>query len=125
MHTKSIFFIMCFATLVAPSTTWAAEVTVENVKIHCHARDICDFDVTLLHADSGWEHYANRFEILSPTGKVLGTRILHHPHVNEQPFTRSLTGIKIPKELNSVQVRGHDKVHGNGKAITVQLPERP
>lgn len=116
---------MCFATLIAPGTTWAAEVTVENVKIHCHTRNICDFDVTLLHADSGWEHYANRFEILSPTGKVLGTRILHHPHANEQPFTRSLIGVKIPEELSTVQVRGHDSVHGNGKAITIQLPERP
>ncbi len=41
------------------------------------------FDVTIQHKDTGWEHYADKFEILDEKGKVLGTRILYHPHVNE------------------------------------------
>jgi len=55
------------------------------------------FDVTIAHPDSGWEHYADAFEILDGDGNVLGTRTLAHPHVDEQPFTRSLLGVVIPQ----------------------------
>ncbi len=48
--------------------------------------------------------------------------MLAHPHVNEQPFTRGVSGIVIPDGLESVLVRGHDKVHGDGEAIEVELP---
>ncbi len=81
-----------------------------------------EVSVKASHADSGWEHYADRFEILSPDEKVLGTRVLHHPHVDEQPFTRSLQGLKVPPELKTVLVRGHDNVHGEGEVKTVDLP---
>lgn len=80
------------------------------------------FDVTLRHADTGWEHYADRFEILTPEGEVLGTRVLAHPHVNEQPFTRSLAGVEIPKDLETVLIRGHDSVHGDSDPIELTLP---
>jgi len=43
---------------------------------------------TVRHADSGWKHYADAIEISTPEGVVLLTRVLAHPHVNEQPFTR-------------------------------------
>jgi len=81
------------------------------------------FSVTLRHADTGWDHYADRWQVLGPGGKVLGTRVLAHPHVNEQPFTRSLSGVKIPAGVKRVQVRAHDKVHGDGKKLfPVDLP---
>ena len=51
--------------------------------------------VTLEHADTGWDHYANRWDVLDENGELLGSRTLHHPHVNEQPFTRSLS-LTIP-----------------------------
>ncbi len=103
-------------------TANAGEVSVTAVKVNCNAQRICDFAVTLSHADSGWEHYADRFEILSPDENLLGTRVLHHPHVDEQPFTRSLQGVKVPPELQTVWVRGHDNVHGAGKVKIVDLP---
>lgn len=82
-----------------------------------------DVDVTLKHADTGWDHYANRWEIIGPDGKVLATRVLAHPHVNEQPFTRSLSNVKIPGEFTWVKVRGHDLVHGyGGREVTVSVP---
>ena len=37
--------------------------------------------------------------VCTPDGKVLGYRKLHHPHENEQPFTRSLSGVEIPDEV--------------------------
>ena len=72
------------------------------------------FSVTVRHADAGWDHYADKWEVLTPDGKVIETRVLAHPHDNEQPFTRSLGGVRIPAGLAKVRVRAHDKVHGYG-----------
>lgn len=52
--------------------------------------------VTILHGDTGWDHYADGWRIEDADGQVLGTRILAHPHVNEQPFTRSLQISDLP-----------------------------
>ncbi len=83
------------------------------------------FSATIAHADTGWKHYADKFEVLAPDGKVLGTRILYHPHVDEQPFTRSLGGVQIPAGIAEVIVRASDNVHKAGKVtFTVKLPPR-
>lgn len=79
------------------------------------------FDVTVAHADEGWDHYADAFEILSVDGEVLGVRTLFHPHVEEQPFTRSLTGVEIPAGTERVMIRANDSVHGYGEAIEFEL----
>jgi len=82
-----------------------------------------DLDVTLRHEDTGWDHYANRWEVLAPDGRVLATRVLVHPHVHEQPFTRSLSAVRIPAEYTWVRVRGHDLVHGyGGREVTLSVP---
>ena len=72
------------------------------------------FSVTVRHADAGWDHYADKWEVVTPDGKVIDTRVLAHPHDNEQPFTRSLGGVRIPAGLATVRVRAHDKVHDYG-----------
>lgn len=80
---------------------------------------------TIRHADTGWDHYADRFDVLAPDGTVLGTRVLHYPHVDEQPFTRSLNAVTVPDGIAEVVVRAHDSVHGLGGAtVTVRLPDR-
>jgi hypothetical protein len=59
--------------------------------------------------------------VISP---VLGTRVLAHPHEDEQPFTREQSGIKIPADTKQVIVRAHDKVEGfGGKEVIVNLPD--
>lgn len=73
------------------------------------------FNVTLKHADTGWEHYADAWRVVTKDGKELGTRTLFHPHVDEQPFTRSLRDVKIPSDASEVFVEAHDKVHGWSK----------
>jgi len=90
-----------------------------DVKANCSASRVCTFNVTLNHQDTGWKHYANKWEIYTPDGKLLARRTLYHPHVNEQPFTRSLSGVKIPKGLNKVIVKGHDLVHGYSDDVFV------
>lgn len=81
------------------------------------------FSVEVSHADEGWKHYANSFQILTMDGTVLGTRVLAHPHVNEQPFIRSLGGISIPQGTKKVRVRAGDLEHGyGGKEVILTLP---
>lgn len=122
MPNKSSFLLALSCMLSSMNAPLSAgEVDVVDAKAQCSGS--CRFDVTLLHADSGWDHYANRWEVLAPDGTVLGTRVLHHPHVREQPFTRSLGGISIPAEISEVRIRAYDSMHGNGgREITITLP---
>jgi len=68
--------------------------------------------VTLLHDDTGWDDYADGWEVFDMEGNSLGFRKLHHPHVNEQPFTRSLGNVTPPDGATQVQVRARDTVTG-------------
>ncbi len=80
------------------------------------------FFVSVLHTDSGWEHYADGFEILSVSGEIIAKRILAHPHVDEQPVTRDLRGVSIPDGVTHIDVRAHDTVHGFGPKVRVPVP---
>lgn len=106
--------LFAFAMATSITATSAGEVDVTNVKVRKTAANTYRFDVTLKHADTGWDHYANKWEVVAPDGTVLGTRVLAHPHVNEQPFTRSLGGVKIADGISQVTIRGGDSVHGLG-----------
>jgi hypothetical protein len=102
----------------------AGEADVVDVRFSETSNGVYRFDVTVRHADTGWDHYADAFEVLAPDGEVLGTRTLLHPHENEQPFTRSLTGVAIPAGIEAVTVRAHDSIDGYGGAeLTVTLSE--
>ena len=79
------------------------------------------FSVTLRHGDTGWDDYADGWRVVTGAGEILGTRTLYHPHVNEQPFTRSLGGVKIPVGTKTVIIRPRDSVHGTGKDYEVTL----
>ena len=87
------------------------------------------FHVTVEHPDTGWEDYADGWDVLTPDGTVLKpdpeepfTRLLLHPHVGEQPFTRSQSGIVIPEGVTQVRVRAHDLVDGyGGREVIVDL----
>lgn len=101
----------------------AGEADVLDVQVRKTGADTFAFAVTVRHGDTGWEHYADRWDVLAPDGTVLGTRVLLHPHVDEQPFTRSQSGIRIPAEIDAVTVRAHDSVDGlGGLEITVNVP---
>ncbi|MGR3717255.1 MAG: hypothetical protein ACU0B1_10970 [Thermohalobaculum sp.] len=82
------------------------------------------FDVTVRHGDTGWENYADAWRVVGPGGTVYGTRVLVHPHVNEQPFTRSLSGVAIPEGVTTVTVEAHDSVHEWGGAVVEVVPPR-
>lgn len=108
----------------------AANADVEFVRA-IHSGDTWTFHVTVRHPDSGWEDYADGWDVVLPDGTVLKnnpddpfTRLLLHPHETEQPFTRSQSGIVIPDGVTQVTVRAHDLVDGYGGAtVTVDLTQ--
>jgi len=113
--------ITLIATLTA-SVSLASDVEIVNVQA-TESSGAWRFEVTLRHADTGWEHYADGWEVLAPNGFSLGLRVLAHPHVNEQPFTRSLSGVVIPEGITKVTIRARDNVDGwTAETFTVELP---
>ena len=110
--------------MIISPTLFAGKADVVDVKVSCSA-DSCNFNVTVKHADSGWEHYANEWMVMSGDGSILGTRVLYHPHVNEQPFTRSLSGVKVSHNIKQVVIRAKDSKHGyGGLQLKIAIPAR-
>ena len=116
------FMVIAFALVPLAVGVAAGEADVEKVRISRESAGTYRFDVTVRHGDTGWKHYADAWEVVGPGGKVLGTRVLLHPHETEQPFTRALSEVRIPPGVERVTVRAHDKIHGfGGKEITVAV----
>ncbi|WP_170469836.1 hypothetical protein [Ruegeria arenilitoris] len=92
--------------------------TIEKV-IASQSGDTWRFDVTIRHPDTGWDDYADGWRVLDMDGNELGLRVLHHPHVDEQPFTRSLGGVPIPAGTTQVQIQARDSVGGWSEGTTV------
>lgn len=107
---------------LAPAFALAGEADVLNATATAESGGSYRISATIRHDDTGWDHYADAFDILAPDGALLGKRILHHPHENEQPFTRSLSNVQVPSGATYVTVRAHDKVHGfGGKEFRLSL----
>jgi hypothetical protein len=110
--------------LLAAGQAHAGDADVVKVEVHSRA-GLFDLDVTIHSKDTGWERYADRIEALGPDGAVLGTRVLEHPHDDEQPFTRDLYELRVPPGVAKVTVRAHFKPTGyDGAVLTVPLPGR-
>ena len=79
--------------------------------------------VTVRSNETGLEKYADAWEVRTTAGDVLGTRVLLHPHVDEQPFTRSLDGMDVPAGLSEVVIAVRDSVVGFcGETMTIAVP---
>jgi hypothetical protein len=103
-------------------TARAGEADVVAVEAVSEGSGSWRFHVTVAHGDTGWDHYADKWDVVAPDGRVLGTRVLLHPHEAEQPFTRSLGGVEIPAGAGKVTLRAHDSQHGyGGREMTVEL----
>lgn len=113
--------------LLGPITVTSAHAGLADVigaSAQC-ADGVCRFVVTVRHADEGWNHYANAWEVLAPDGTLIATRVLEHPHVAEQPFTRELRGVAIPAGVTSVRIRARDSVHGyGGREVLVPIESK-
>jgi hypothetical protein len=64
----------------------------------------------------------NWWRIKTLEGEEIARRDLAHPHVTEQPFTRSLSGIALPEGIDKVIVEAHCSVHEyGGWTMTVEV----
>ena len=114
--------LLALTLLIAALPARAGEADVLAVEAVPGADGAWTFNVTVAHTDEGWSHYADRWEVVALDGRLIATRTLLHPHVREQPFTRSLSGVVIPEGVTRVIIRAHDKEHGlGGEEVTVEL----
>ncbi len=82
------------------------------------------FSATLSSPYDSPERYADAWRVVGPDGEVYGIRELTHDHANEQPFTRSQSGIVVPDDVTTVTVQGRDQVSGWGGATIEVVLER-
>ena len=109
-------YVILTALLAGPAL--ADDPVIENVTAS-PSGNTWRFDVTVSHPETGWDDYADGWRVLSMDGTELGMRVLHHPHENEQPFTRSLSGVAIPAGTSQVQVQARTNVDGWAKETFV------
>ena len=72
-------FVAWFA-LMCSAAAFAGEADVIAVEAQKDGDGRYSFGVTVRHADEGWKHYADAWDVLAPDGTVLGTRTLY-PHM--------------------------------------------
>ncbi|WP_018878526.1 hypothetical protein [Thioalkalivibrio sp. ALE28] len=102
MCTKRLTLATLLGLLALPAQ--ANPVDMLEAQLHASGPNQWRVAVTVEHPDTGWDHYADAWRVLDADGNVLGERILHHPHVNEQPFTRSLRRLSIPDDTRFLQI---------------------
>lgn len=123
MMDRFVLMLLVLAVLAGIRPAFAGEADVVAVEVIETAERVYTFHVTVVHQDTGWDHYADRWDVVAPDGSVLGSRVLMHPHVDEQPFRRSLSGVEIPEGITEVELRAHDSQHGlGGTGMSVVLP---
>ena len=106
--------IVLFLSFLITQMAAASQVEIVNVMIE-PAANRWTFHVSLKHEDTGWDHFADDWRIVDEKGKVLGDRKLWHPHEDEQPFTRSLANVLIPKGTEIIYIEAHCKKDGWSK----------
>lgn len=122
---STLICISFVVSTIAINSIIAGEADVVKVKVTQQSDGSYSFQVTVRHNDEGWDHYADAWDVGSAVGTIYATRVLAHPHENEQPFTRGKSGVSVPDSVKSVIVRAHDKVHDHGgKTKEVVLPGR-
>ena len=99
-------------TSLFPTVLWADAAEIVAAQARNTGGTTWNISVTIRHPDTGWDHYADGWEVLAPNGDRLGYRELFHPHVDEQPFTRSLGGVDIPTGTPHVLIRARDNQAG-------------
>ena len=98
---------------------------VVDVSVEYQSGNKYRFAVTLSSPYDSPERYADAYRIKTLEGEVLGERILHHHHANEQPFTRRLNGVEVPEGIDRVVVEGRDQRYGyGGKIQELSIPGR-
>lgn len=99
---------------------------VVAVQVRASGTDRFDFDVTVSSPYDTPQRYADGFRASSlDGGTIYGERKLWHDHAGEQPFTRDLYAVAIPRGVRQVRLQARDQRHGyGGRSMEVSLPGR-
>lgn len=126
-----LLVLFAAACAVAAAPLRAADVVNQKhpdvlaAKVRAGGTDAFDFDVTVSSPYDTPQRYADAFRVMGKDGTVYGERILLHDHAGEQPFTRDLYGVKIPRTVRVVVIQARDQRFGyGGKTIEAMLPGR-
>lgn len=122
--------LLIAASLLADSVQ-AADLAAQRhpdvIAANVQARDAdsFDFDVTLSSPYDTPQRYADGFRVAGRNGVIYGERKLLHDHAAEQPFTRDLHGVRIPRQVRSVVLQARDQKFGyGGRTLELILPGR-
>lgn len=114
------------------SAASSADAHVTNVFAREEKDGTWTFHVSVQHPDTGLSDFADGWDLVTSSGFVLKsdpahrfTKTLRSPHVKEQPFTRTVKGLRIPKDVEVLTVRAHDSLGGfGGREVLVKLSRR-
>ncbi|MDP1683074.1 MAG: hypothetical protein Q8L39_15040 [Burkholderiales bacterium] len=108
-----------------PSDSTQKYPNVVAVKVQSSGVDTFNFDATVSSPYDSAQRYADAFRVMGKDGQVFGERKLLHDHADEQPFTRDLYFVKIPRGVRVVVLQARDQKYGyGGKTVEVALPGR-
>ncbi len=121
-----IFFMSSFSAFANEHHEFNSDLNfaqVQYVTLNKLPNNNYRISVQVRHHDQGWDHYADLWQVVDAnTDKVLGERVLLHPHDNEQPFTRSISSLNIPISTKKLFIRAKCNQHGfEGKEVLVDL----
>jgi len=122
---KRLIRLFCFATAANAlvGAAMADEPMIETVSAE-HSNMGWKIAVTLSHPDEGWDHFADGWEVMDRLGNQIGFRELMHPHVQEQPFTRSLFDVMVPDGERVIFIRARCSRDGWSDRMTKVVLER-
>lgn len=67
--------ILSLLLLSLPIISLAGEADVLSAEVENVGGDFYHFKITVKNTDDDWEHFAKAWEVLSPNGTKLGTRV--------------------------------------------------
>ncbi len=108
--------LLLLITLLFTNICVASDAKIIKASAEMTSAKKFNITVTVEHGDEGWDHYANAWRVFSSEGELIGERVLHHPHVKEQPFTRSLLGLAVPANVSEVVIVAVCSKTGESKA---------
>jgi hypothetical protein len=96
---------------------------IKSVEIEKVDESTADLSVTVSSPYDSPERYADGWRVLDQDDQVLGEHTLAHDHADEQPFTRTQTGLTVPDGTQELTVQGRDLKNGYGGQTATVLWE--